>query len=118
VSTETQKAIWDKAMSELPPMRCGRLDMASYDGETGEMFKNVYIGEDVTVTIKGPFCDHVAYAAGEYQALRAENKRLVEALVNIAREPWIGRDIAEYVNSVRFAVDKAIATQPKQEDTK
>lgn len=76
-----QSDVWDKALDKLPSMICGRLDLASYDGETGEAERFVYVeGTEERTRVAGPHCDHVAYAANRYQPLRNINADLLAAL--------------------------------------
>jgi len=72
-----QDETWDKAMSALPAMYCGRLDMATWNAADGQRQKMVYFeGEDERVVCEGRRADFVAYAANRYQPLMQENERL------------------------------------------
>ncbi len=77
---------WDQALAEIGYMRCGRLDMASYDARTGEPEKYVYIDSNHSgdVRLTGQYCDEVAYAANRYQPLVAEVARLTRILIATA----------------------------------
>lgn len=71
---------WDDAVNGLDVSSCGRLDMSSYDAETGEMVRYVYWPDTVTpagrTEVRGPMCDEVAYMAARYPVLLAALKRV------------------------------------------
>ncbi|MEM9414962.1 MAG: hypothetical protein AAGA29_05720 [Planctomycetota bacterium] len=93
-SYHLQDDTWDLEMLDLPRMKCGRLDMATYDGETGEPQRFVYFEDDSPrVEVKGEYCDQVAYAANRYQPLitelaakEEEIERLKERIAQLTRE--------------------------------
>lgn len=68
---------WIDAVRNAPKFSCGRLDMSSYDAETGEMERFVYVeGVEEGKQILGSFCDEIAFAASDYKRLLAERDDL------------------------------------------
>lgn len=79
-----QSDLWDACMKKCPPMFCGRLDMATWNAETGEQQKMVYFGgEDGRVICEGRRADFVAYAANRYQPMQDEIEQLRCQLANM-----------------------------------
>jgi hypothetical protein len=63
---------WEAAVLAMPPMKCGRLDMHSYDAATGEPERFVYVEGSERTRVSGPWCDEIAYAAQRYKIVAKE----------------------------------------------
>lgn len=78
---------WDVAMKRLPAMFCGRLDMSTWNAETGVPQKMVYFdGEDDRVVCEGRRADFVAYAANRFQPMQSEIERLAQENAKLREE--------------------------------
>ena len=76
MSDHPQDEQWDKALRAHPPIRTGRLDMASCTID-GEPVRYLYCDAwPERVAISGDHCDYIAYAANRAQPLMADNERL------------------------------------------
>ena len=102
-----QLKIWRDALlsDKCPEIKCGRLDMHSYLGPEMEMMKNIYVeGREDPITITGPYCDEVAFAAGDYQAvlrklteLESESAAKDERIAKLERDRDIARGNAKWM---------------------
>ena len=76
MSDHPQDEQWDKALRAHPPIKTGRLDMASCTID-GEPVRYLYCDAwPERVAISGDHCDYIAYAANRAQPLMADNDRL------------------------------------------
>ena len=90
MSYQKQAKTWDDSCAKMTGVHCGRLDMCTYNGETGEPERFVYCDQtDERMKVSGSLCDQVAYMAARYPALQAnlkEQAAQIEALRGALRE--------------------------------
>jgi len=85
-----QKKIWRDAMlNACPEITHGRLDMHSWVliGDESVPVKYIYVEGRERIAITDQFCDHVAFAAGDYQTILRERNDLINKVKD--SEEWI-----------------------------